>query len=89
MSTLVSIFKSIEYINNNIIEDITIEQCSKIADMSIPYYIKKFKEIMGYSPYNYIKKRRLELSIRSLLRQTSILEIAVDHGYGSNEAYTR
>lgn len=89
MSTLVSIFESIEYINKNISDEITIDQCSKIADMSIPYFIEKFKQIMGCSPYKYIKKRRLELSTQSLLKQNRILDIAVDHGYGSNEAYTR
>ncbi len=89
MSALVNIFKSIEYINKNIASEITIEQCSIIADMSVSYYIDKFKQILGYTPYNYIKKRRLELSIPLLLRQNRILDIAVDNGYGSNEAYTR
>ena len=89
MSTLASIFESIEYINENITDEITIERCSKIADMSIPYFIEKFKQILGYSPYKYIKKRRLELSTQSLLKQNRIIDIAVDNGYGSNEAYTR
>lgn len=89
MSALVNIFKSIEYINKNITEEIKIEQCSKIADMSIPYYIEKFKQIFGCSPYKYIKKRRLELSTQLLLKQNRILDIAVENGYGSNEAYTR
>lgn len=89
MSALVNIFKSIEYINKNITEEIKIEQCSKIADMSIPYFIKKFKQIFGCSPYKYIKKRRLELSTQLLLKQNRILDIAVENGYGSNEAYTR
>lgn len=89
MSALVNIFNSIEYINKNITAEITIEQCSKITDMSVPYYIEKFKQILGYSPYKYIKKRRLELSTQLLLRQNRILDIAVDNGYGSNEAYTR
>lgn len=89
MSTLAKIFESINYININIKDEITIEQCSKIAGMSTTYYIEKFKDFVGYSPYKYIKKRRLELSSQSLLRQTNILEIAVYNGYGSNEAYTR
>lgn len=89
MSTLVSIFKSIEYINTNITAKITIEQCSKAADMSVPYYIENFKKIIGCSPYRYIKKYRLELSTQSLLKQNRILDIAIDNGYGSNEAYTR
>lgn len=91
MSTLVRIFKSIEYINTNLTTDIniSIEQCSQIANMSVPYYIESFKQILGYSPYQYIKKCRLELSTRSLLRHDRILDIAVDNGYGSNEAYTR
>ncbi|ABX43487.1 helix-turn-helix domain-containing protein [Lachnoclostridium phytofermentans] len=89
MSNLTSIFDSIEYINKNIPDVITIEQCSKIADMSIPYFIESFKQIIGYTPYKYIKKRRLELSTQSLLKQNRILDIAVDNGYESNEAYTR
>lgn len=89
MSALVNIFQSIDYINRNITAEITIEQCSKTAEMSIPYYIEKFKQILGCSPYQYIKKRRLELSTQLLLKKNRILDIAINNGYGSNEAYTR
>lgn len=89
MISLVKIFEVIKYINENSTEELSVEQCSKMADMSVPYFIEKFKRIMGYSPYKYIKKKRLEFSTKSLLKQNRIIEIAFDNGYESNEAYTR
>lgn len=89
MSSFVKIFEVIRYINENITEELSVEQCSKMSDMSVPYFIEKFKRILGYSPYKYIKKKRLELSTKSLLKHNRIIDIALDNGYESNEAYTR
>jgi AraC-like DNA-binding protein len=89
MNSIINILEFVDYINSNISEELTTKHCSQAANMSTSYYIETFTQIMGFSPYQYIKKRRLELSTQPLLRQTRILDIAVENGYGSNEAYTR
>ncbi|MDF2845574.1 MAG: transcriptional regulator, AraC family [Herbinix sp.] len=73
MKPIKSIFDSIVYINKNISNEITLEQCSKIAHMPVSYYIEKFKQTIGLTPHKYIMKRRLELSTQSLLEQNLII----------------
>ena len=75
MNPIRSIFDSIVYINKNISNKITLEQCSMIAHMSVSYYIEKFKQTIGLTPHKYIMKRRLELSTNSLLEQNRLLYI--------------
>lgn len=48
MSCLNDIFRSIEYIHNNITKNITIDECSKVSALSKPYYSTMF------SMYSYI-----------------------------------
>ena len=55
------------------------------------YYVsRKFKEISGMSLREYLHCRRLAFALREL-RDTKrgILEIAMDYGFSSNEAFTR
>ncbi len=89
MNPIRSIFDSIVFISKNISSEITLKQCSKIAGMSVSYYIDKFKQTIGLTPHKYIIKRRLEISTHSLLEHNRILDIAFETGYESNEAYTR
>ncbi|BCJ95832.1 hypothetical protein acsn021_34010 [Anaerocolumna cellulosilytica] len=64
MSTLVSLFETMEYINENIAEDVTVNQCSENAELSTQIFIEQFKQYMGYSPYRYIKELRFELAAK-------------------------
>jgi AraC-like DNA-binding protein len=53
-----------EYINENIAEDVTVNQCSENADLSMQIFIQQFRQYMGYSPYKYIKELRFELAAK-------------------------
>lgn len=54
------------------------------------HFSGKFKEISGMQFRDYLRYRKLALSLRQL-RETedSILNIALDYGFSSNEAFTR
>lgn len=88
-SNLSRIYQSIEFIKENVADEITIEQCSMAAGMSTSYFLMKFKQFTGYAPYEFIRKMRLERSTQAVLGHKRILDAAVDSGYGSNEAFTR
>ena len=55
------------------------------------YYIsRKFREISGMPLREYLRQRRLAFALKAL-RDTDrgILDIALDHGFSSHEAFTR
>lgn len=81
---------AIEFIEINLKENIEIIEVAKQACFSIYHFQRLFQSISGFSVQNYIRKRRLtEASFYLTHSDKSILEIAIDFQYGSQEAFTR
>lgn len=81
---------AIDFMELNLKGDISTTDIASKAFFSAFHFQRLFQAISGFSVQEYIRKRRLtEASI--LLRKTdkTILEIAVDFQYGSQEAFTR
>lgn len=76
----------VSYINQNYMEDISLENISKNMYLSPVYISKVFKDETGESPINYLIKTRLDRA-KDLLEQgnMTIKEIAKSVGY--NDAY--
>ncbi len=74
----------IDYISQNYMNQITIQNISEKLFMSPCYIIRNFKKYTGYTPYAYLKKYRLMKSIE-LLSATNfqIKEVAAMVGYNS------
>lgn len=90
MSCIVEIQKSIDYIEKNIIEDINFEIIAKQIGMSSYYFHRMFKYIVGITPTEYIRNRRLSLSAEELCySKANILDIAIKYQFESNESFTR
>lgn len=89
MSCLNDIFHSIEYIKNNITENLTLEQCSRVAGLSKSYYSHMFHFYIGETPRNYILKQKLLFGAGQLFGSKKIVDIALDTGFQSHEAFTR
>lgn len=82
--------RALEYIENNLEEEISIKQLSNASFIS-PFHLSRvFKTITGYTIQEYIRLRRLTKAVALLsLPQTSILEVAIAVGYKSNSAFTK
>lgn len=89
MSCLNDIIRSLEYIHDNINNNLTLEECSKVALLAKPYYSKMFTFYIGETPMKYIQKQKLLYSAKSLFGSVKIVDIALDSGYHSHEAFTR
>lgn len=77
-----SLKKSISYINNNYIKDISIKELADMEKISISGYRSSFTKIMGISPKQYIITLRISYAA-NLLQFTDkpISEIASQCGY--------
>ncbi len=85
-----SIFKSISYIEKNIYEPITIHDIAREAQYSTYHFCRIFRSLVGDSPKEYLRKRRLTIAAERLVKEeTSILDIALDFQFGSHAAFTR
>lgn len=85
-----SIQASVDYIENNIYEEIDINDAADSAYMSLSNYYRLFFAIVGYNLKEYIRLRRIHLAAQDLLSDKgNILEIAVKYGFNSADSFSR
>ena len=77
-------------IKNHDGEALTLSVLSKRLGYSEFYISRKFREISGMGFRDYLRYRRLAFALKEV-RDTSkgLLEIALDHGFSSHEAFSR
>ena len=77
----------LEYINKNINEKITIDDLTYEFNYNRYYLMKLFKKELDISIVNYINYKRIYNSLSSLRENKSILMIALNNGFYSQEYY--
>lgn len=71
-------------------DGLSLKSLAQRLGYSESYFSRKFREISGMQLRDYIRGRRLAFALKEVRdTQRSILEIAVDYGFSSNEAFTR
>lgn len=78
----------LEYINKNINDKITIDDLTYEFNYNRYYLMKLFKKELNISIINYINYKRIYNSLSSLRDDKSILMVALDNGFYSQEYYT-
>ncbi len=80
-----------EYIDENLMEDLSLETISKIAFFSPYHFHRIFKTITGETLNEYITRQRIEKAAAMLLYNSNsrITEIAFQFGFSENSAFTR
>lgn len=82
--------KSVDYVEENIKEELSIEELAKVSFLSMYYFQKLFSRLVGKTVNEYIKARRVA-NAKPLLKSTNrrIADIAVEYGFNSHEAFTK
>lgn len=85
-----AISKAIEYIENNITEEIFVEDIAKHVNISAFYFQKGFTLLCGYTITEYIRNRRLALAAGELMvDSTKVIDVAMKYGYDSPDSFTK
>lgn len=83
-------FKSIEFIEKHLYEKISVHEIASAAHYSTYHYSRVFKALVGDTPKEYLRKRRLTIAAKRLLTEdVGILDLALDCQFDSQEAFTR
>ncbi|MCL2013549.1 MAG: AraC family transcriptional regulator [Oscillospiraceae bacterium] len=84
------IFRSLEFIENQISEKLTVKNIADNIYFSKHHYSRLFHEIVGDSVMRYVSRRKLTLAGKALLEtDANIIDIAMDYGYNSREGFSR
>ena len=82
--------KAVDFMENNLMKKLTVEMIAKEAFFSKYHFIRVFKAMTGETVGNYLRRRRISKSSKQLINSNrSILDIAFDYQFESQEAYSR
>ncbi|HAU50377.1 MAG TPA: hypothetical protein DEG74_05830 [Clostridiales bacterium] len=91
MENLGLLIEALEFIEQNLASPIRTESISEHLHCSKSTIEKLFKYVNNISIRDYIIRRRMSRASRELVKNPdrSLLDIGMEYGYGSNEAFTR
>lgn len=82
--------KALWYVESHFCEEIRLPELAEICGVSPTYLSRVFPLVLGLSLKAYLRRRRLSEAARRLAAGApDILALALEHGYGSHEAFTR
>ena len=85
-----AIEKAIQYIENHLVEDITVKDVARYIHISEFYFQKGFAMLCGFTISEYIRKRRLSLAGNEIAgSDIKIIDIAIKYGYDSPDSFTK
>lgn len=79
----------IEYIEEHLTDDLSLEVISEYAGASVYHFRTVFFHLTGMTLSEYIKNRKLSEANKDLLRGQKVTEIAYKYGYQSLDGFTR
>ena len=84
------ILKSIEFIENNLKNELSVLRVANETHYSLYHFIRLFQNVTGYSPMMYLQLRRLCEALKELKNtDKKIIEIALEYQFNSHAAFTR
>lgn len=82
--------KVFEYVDAHCDEELSVDTLASVSGLSKFHFQRQFAGCFGISMHRYVQLVRFHrASFRLAFRESSILEIALDSGYESHQAFTR
>ena len=87
---LAAISRALDFIERHLKDKILVEDMADACGYSLFYFIRLFNQSIHLTPYDYLIRRRLAQAAQELLNgDRRVLDIALDYGFQSAEAFTR
>ena len=84
-----TIERTLEYINNNLSSDLTLEELANAANYNTIYFHKLFKASTGKTLHEYIEAQRIKKSINLLIStDMTLTQIAYECGFSSQSYFS-
>lgn len=90
MEWMEAIGDAIQYIEDHITDELTVDKIAEQVYLSPFYFQKGFAMLCGYTISEYIRNRRLALAGAELATEnTRIIDVALKYGYDSQDSFTK
>jgi len=85
-----SIQRSVDYIDQHLMEKLDLEQIASQSGYSLSHFYKVFPAVTGFSIKEFVRNKRLAESAKRLVNtHDRILDISLECGFESQEVFTR
>ncbi|TWT13211.1 AraC family transcriptional regulator [Planomicrobium sp. CPCC 101079] len=85
-----SLQQAIDFMEENLLQEVTIEDIAKQANSSVFHFQRTFSILTDMAVGEYLRKRRLTLAAYELVStSTKIIDLAYKYGYDTPEAFTK
>jgi len=84
-----NIYLAVSYIHEHYMEDLNISTLAALACLNEKYFIKKFKTIIGQTPYQYIQSVRYDMAMTLNAYGIPLNQAAEQVGFSSPSAVYR
>ena len=81
--------KCIQFIENHIYENVTVEEIAAEVGYSVFHFCRIFNLCRGMSIMEYIRSRRLSLAANELFSGRKIIDIALDYGFETQSGFAK
>ncbi len=91
MANIELLVKTLSYIEDHLNSDIQTEDIAKACYASKSSLEKNFKAAAHFSVHDYMTRRKMMKAAKQLIQKpdSNILDVAVEYGFSSHEAFTR
>lgn len=90
MGWMQSVGNALQYIEDHITEEISIDRIAKHVNISSFYFQKGFAMLCGFTIAEYVRNRRLALAGNDLATgDEKVIDIALKYGYDSPDSFTK
>lgn len=80
---------TVDYIETNITQRITVDKLAEIAGFSTYHYYRVFHSFVGMPVMEYVTRRKLQHSIFHLSNGEKVLDIALNYGFETHAGFTK
>lgn len=81
--------KSIDYIDENVKEKISINDLASHAGFSTYHFYRVFNSIVGLTVMDYVTKRKLQFALFELQNGTKVIDVAMNYGFETHAGFTK
>lgn len=69
------VIATLNYVSENLINDISLDALTKISNYSVSHFIRNFKKYTGFSPYDYLILQRISYAKQLIINTNHSIEV--------------
>ena len=79
----------LEYIDDNITNELNVDMITKKAGYSAFHFSRKFTEALGISIMSYVTWRKLQYALYDLTQGKKVIDVAMEYGFETHGGFTK